>query len=310
VSARAIRHFLDLVDISPQELRGILKAGKAMKKDPSKSSVALEGRTLAMIFDKPSTRTRVSFDVAMRQLGGGTIVLTGQEMQLGRGETMADTARVLSRYVDAILIRELDHGMVVELARHATVPVINGLTRQSHPCQVLADVMTFEEHRGLIRGKTVAWSGATNNVLVSWMHAAERFEFHLRVATPAELAPKKSLLDWIERSGASIRVGRDPEEAVKGADCVVTDTWVSMGDRNGQRRHNLLKPYQVNVALMSQAKPSAVFMHCLPAHRGEEVTDEVIDGPQSIVFDEAENRVHAQKGILAWCFGQPTPAAL
>lgn len=310
MSVRAIRHFLDLVDISPQELRGILKAGKAMKKDPSKSSVALEGRTLAMIFDKPSTRTRVSFDVAMRQLGGGTIVLTGQEMQLGRGETMADTARVLSRYVDAILIRELDHGMVVELARHATVPVINGLTRQSHPCQVLADVMTFEEHRGLIRGKTVAWSGATNNVLVSWMHAAERFEFHLRVATPAELAPKKSLLDWIERSGASIRVGRDPEEAVKGADCVVTDTWVSMGDRNGQRRHNLLKPYQVNVALMSQAKPSAVFMHCLPAHRGEEVTDEVIDGPQSIVFDEAENRVHAQKGILAWCFGQPTPAAL
>ena len=310
MSVRAIRHFLDLVDISPQELGGILKAGKAMKKDPSKSSVALEGRTLAMIFDKPSTRTRVSFDVAMRQLGGGTIVLTGQEMQLGRGETMADTARVLSRYVDAILIRELDHGMVVELARHATVPVINGLTRQSHPCQVLADVMTFEEHRGLIRGKTVAWSGATNNVLVSWMHAAERFEFHLRVATPAELAPKKSLLDWIERSGASIRVGRDPEEAVKGADCVVTDTWVSMGDRNGQRRHNLLKPYQVNVALMSQAKPSAVFMHCLPAHRGEEVTDEVIDGPQSIVFDEAENRVHAQKGILAWCFGQPTPAAL
>jgi len=310
VSVRAIRHFLDLVDISPQELRGILKAGKAMKKDPSKSSVALEGRTLAMIFDKPSTRTRVSFDVAMRQLGGGTIVLTGQEMQLGRGETMADTARVLSRYVEAILIRELDHAMVVELARHATVPVINGLTRQSHPCQVLADVMTFEEHRGLIRGKTVAWSGATNNVLVSWMHAAERFEFHLRVATPAELAPKKSLLDWIERSGASIRVGRDPEEAVKGADCVVTDTWVSMGDRNGQRRHNLLKPYQVNVALMSQAKPSAVFMHCLPAHRGEEVTDEVIDGPQSIVFDEAENRVHAQKGILAWCFGQPTPAAL
>ena len=310
MSVRAIRHFLDLVDISPQELRGILTAGKAMKKDPSRSSVALEGRTLAMIFDKPSTRTRVSFDVAMRQLGGGTIVLTGQEMQLGRGETMADTARVLSRYVDAILIRELNHAMVVELARYATVPVINGLTRQSHPCQVLADVMTFEEHRGLIRGKTVAWSGATNNVLVSWMHAAEGFEFHLRVATPAELAPKKSLVDWIERSGASIRVGRDPEEAVKGADCVVTDTWVSMGDRNGQRRHNLLKPYQVNVALMSQAKPSAVFMHCLPAHRGEEVTDEVIDGPQSIVFDEAENRVHAQKGILAWCFGQPTPAAL
>jgi len=310
MSAPAARHFLDLVDIPPQELRGILAAGRAMKKHPAKASVALEGRTLAMIFDKPSTRTRVSFDVAMRQLGGGTIVLTGLEMQLGRGETMADTARVLSRYVDAILIRELDHDMVVELARHATVPVINGLTRHSHPCQVLADVMTFEEHRGPIRGKTVAWSGATNNVLVSWMHAAERFDFHLRVATPEELAPKKSLLDWIERSGASIRVGRDPEEAVKGADCVVTDTWVSMGDSNGPRRHNLLRPYQVNRALMAHAGPSAVFMHCLPAHRGEEVTDEVIDGPRSIVFHEAENRVHAQKGILAWCFGKPSLAAL
>ncbi|HEY7242588.1 MAG TPA: ornithine carbamoyltransferase [Xanthobacteraceae bacterium] len=309
MSAGAIRHFLDLVDISPRELRGILTAGQTMKKNPAKSGAALEGRTLAMIFDKPSTRTRVSFDVAMRQLGGGTIVLTGQEMQLGRGETTADTARVLSRYVDAIMIRELDHEMVVELARHATVPVINGLTRQSHPCQVLADVMTLEEHRGPVRGKTVAWSGAANNVLVSWMHAAERFDFHLRVATPAELAPKRPLLDWIERSGASIRVGHDPEEAVEGADCVVTDTWVSMGDTNGPRRHNLLRPYQVNAALMALAKPTAVFMHCLPAHRGEEVTDEVIDGPRSIVFDEAENRVHAQKGILAWCFGQPSVAA-
>jgi ornithine carbamoyltransferase len=256
-----------------------------------------------MIFDKPSTRTRVSFDVAMRQLGGGTIVLTGQEMQIGRGETMADTARVLSRYVDAIMIRELDHGMVLDLARHATVPVINGLTRHSHPCQVLADVMTFEEHRGLIRGKTVAWSGAANNVLTSWMHASERFQFHLRVATPPELAPKKPVLEWIKQCGASIWIGNDPEEGVKGADCIVTDTWVSMGDRDGQRRHNLLKPYQVNSALMAHAKPDAVFMHCLPAHRGEEVTDEVIDGPRSIVFDEAENRVHAQKGLLAWCFG-------
>jgi len=254
-----------------------------------------------MIFDKPSTRTRVSFDVAMRQLGGEAITLTGQEMQLGRGETIADTARVLSRYVDAIVIRTLDHDTLTELARHATVPVINGLTRRSHPCQVMADVMTFEEHCGPIRGKTVAWTGDANNVLASWAHAAERFDFHLRVATPPELAPKKWLLDWIKRSGAEIRLGSDPEEAVKGCDCVVTDTWVSMGDKDGQRRHNLLKRYQVNAALMARAKPDAVFMHCLPAHRGDEVTDEVIDGPQSVVFDEAENRLHAQKGILAWC---------
>jgi ornithine carbamoyltransferase len=191
---------------------------------------------------------------------------------------------------------------LTELACHATVPVINGLTRRSHPCQVLADVMTFEEHRGSISGKTVAWTGDANNVLASWMHAAERFDFHLRVATPPELAPKKSLLDWVKLSGAAIHVGNDPEEAVAGADCVVTDTWVSMGDRNGQRRHNLLKRYQVNALLMARAKRDAVFMHCLPAHRGEEVTNEVIDGPQSIVFDEAENRMHTQKGILAWCF--------
>jgi ornithine carbamoyltransferase len=301
MSTNAIRHFLDLIDISSRELRGMIAAGRAMKERPAESCMALEGRTLAMIFDKPSTRTRVSFDVAMRQLGGGTIVLTGQEMQLGRGETIADTARVLSRYVDAIMIRTLDHDTLTELARHATVPVINGLTRRSHPCQVLADVMTFEQHRGPIRGKTVAWTGDANNVLASWMHAAERFDFHLRVATPPELAPKKWLLDWVKLSGAAIRIGSDPEEAVRGADCVVTDTWVSMGDKNGQRRHNLLKRYQVNATLMALAKADAVFMHCLPAHRGEEVTDEVIDGPQSIVFDEAENRVHAQKGILAWC---------
>jgi ornithine carbamoyltransferase len=209
---------------------------------------------------------------------------------------------VLSRYVDAIMIRTLDHETLIELAAHATVPVINGLTRQSHPCQVLADVMTFEEHRGSIRGKIVAWTGDANNVLASWMQAAERFDFQLNIAAPPELGPKKRLIDWIKTSGASIRVGHDPDEAVQGADCVVTDTWVSMGDRNGSRRHNLLKPYQVNAALMAKAKPDAIFMHCLPAHRGEEVTDEVIDGPQSVVFDEAENRLHAQKGILAWCF--------
>jgi ornithine carbamoyltransferase len=258
-----------------------------------------------MIFDKPSTRTRVSFDVAMRQLGGEAITLTGQEMQLGRGETIADTARVLSRYVDAIMIRTLDHDTLTELARYATVPVINGLTRRSHPCQALADVMTFEERRGPISGKTVAWTGDSNNVLASWMQAAERFEFRLRVATPPELAPKKWLLDWMKSSSAKIELGSDPEEAVKGCDCIVTDTWVSMGDKDGQRRHNLLKRYQVNARLMSRAKPDAIFMHCLPAHRGDEVTDEVIDGPQSVVFDEAENRLHAQKGILAWCLHAP-----
>ncbi len=296
----APRHFLDLIDVPPKELRGMIEASLAMKRG-RRERKPLEGRTLAMIFDKPSTRTRVSFDVAMRQLGGEAIVLTGQEMQLGRGETIADTARVLSRYVDGIMIRILDHDMLTELARHATVPVINGLTRRSHPCQVMADVMTYEERRGSIRGKTVAWSGDTNNVLASWMHAAERFEFRLRVATPPELAPKKPLADWIRCSGADIELGSDPEEAVKGADCIVTDTWVSMGDKDGLRRHNLLRRYQVNARLLARAKPDAIFMHCLPAHRGEEVTDEVIDGPQSVVFDEAENRLHAQKGILAWC---------
>jgi ornithine carbamoyltransferase len=297
-----IRHFLDLIEISPRELRGMIAASRTMKRQPAESSRTLEGKTLAMIFDKPSTRTRVSFDVAMHQLGGATILLTGQEMQLGRGETIADTARVLSRYVDAIMIRTLDHAVLMELATHATVPVINGLTRRSHPCQVLADVMTFEEHRGPIRGKIVAWTGDSNNVLASWMHAAERFAFHLRVATPPELAPKKGLLDWVKLSGAAICIGNNPEAAVTGADCVVTDTWVSMGDKDGQRRHNLLKPYQVNAMLRSRAKQDALFMHCLPAHRGEEVTEDVIDGPQSVVFDEAENRLHAQKGILAWCF--------
>ena len=301
MSANGRRHFLDLIDIPPQELRGMIEASRAMKARRERGSRPLEGRTLAMIFDKPSTRTRVSFDIAMRQLGGAAILLTGQEMQLGRGETIADTARVLSRYVDIIVIRTLDHDTLTELARHATVPVINGLTRRSHPCQVLADVMTFEEHRGPIRGKTVAWTGDSNNVLTSWMHAAERFDFRLQVATPPELAPKKWLLEWVKGSAAAIRVGSDPEEAVKGSDCVVTDTWVSMGDKDGQRRHNLLKRYQVNARLMARANPGAVFMHCLPAHRGNEVTDEVIDGPQSVVFDEAENRLHAQKGILAWC---------
>jgi ornithine carbamoyltransferase len=297
----AVRHFLDLIDVPAVNLRKMIDSARAMKAKRARNERLLAGKSLAMIFDRPSTRTRVSFEIAMRQLGGDTIMLTADEMQLGRGETIGDTARVLSRYVDAIVIRTLDPQALAELARHATVPVINGLTRQSHPCQLMADVMTFEEHRGPIRGRTVAWAGDANNVLTSWMHAAERFSFRLRVATPPELAPKKPLLEWIKSSGASIVVGTDPEEAVKGADCVVTDTWVSMGDRNGARRHNLLKPYQVNARLMARARPDALFMHCLPAHRGEEVTDEVMDGTHSVVFDEAENRLHAQKGILTWC---------
>jgi ornithine carbamoyltransferase len=309
MSTNSVRHFLDLIDIAPKDLRGMIETSRTMKERLKKKArpgkAPLAGKTLAMVFDKPSTRTRVSFDVAMRQLGGESITLTSQEMQLGRGETLADTARVLSRYVDGIMIRTLAHETLVELARNAAVPIINGLTRRSHPCQVMADVMTFEEHRGPIRGKTVAWSGDANNVLASWMHAAERFDFRLRVATPPELAPKKWLTAWIKSSGAEIKIVTDPEVAVKDADCVVTDTWVSMGDKNGARRHNLLKRYQVNARLLAKAKPDALFMHCLPAHRGEEVTDEVIDGPQSVVFDEAENRLHAQKGILAWCLQGP-----
>ena len=303
MSKQHLRHFLDLIDIPVADLRKIIASSRAMKKmrRGAAGDGPLAGATLAMIFDKPSTRTRVSFDVAMRQLGGESIMLTGQDMQLGRGETIADTARVLSRYVDAIMIRTLDHQQLIELAAFATVPVINGLTKRSHPCQVLSDVLTFEERRGDIRGRTVAWTGDANNVLTSWMHAAERFKFELRVATPRELKPQKWLLDWVKQSGAKISIGSDPAEAVNGADCVVTDTWVSMGDQSNRRRLGLLKRYQVNAKLMSKAKPGALFMHCLPAHRGEEVTDEVMDGPQSVVFDEAENRLHAQKGILAWC---------
>ena len=299
------RHFLDLTDLPTAELREILDRARAIKaklKAAAPRERPLDGKTLAMIFDKPSTRTRVSFDVGMRQLGGEAIMLTGAEMQLGRGETIADTARVLSRFVDVIMIRILNHEALLELAAHATVPVINGLTRRSHPCQVMADLMTFEEHRGPIAGRTIAWTGDDNNVLMSWAHAAERFKFKLNVATPPELAPKKPFRDWIKASGAQIVLSNDPQAMVKGADCVITDTWVSMGDKDGEHRHNLLKPYQVNARLMAQAGKDALFMHCLPAHRGEEVTDEVIDGPQSVVFDEAENRLHAQKGILAWCF--------
>jgi ornithine carbamoyltransferase len=302
-SIRGVKHFLDLDALPASELRQLMRFSHDLKKE--RKRVAAEkpfaGKVLAMVFDQPSTRTRISFDVAMRQLGGETIMLTGAEMQLGRGETIADTAKVLSRFVDAIMIRILDHNALEELAANASVPVINGLTRESHPCQIMADVMTFEEHKGSIAGRTVAWTGDANNVLASWVHAAQRFDFALNVATPPELAARASLVDWVRETGARVTFGHSAEAAVEGADCVVTDTWVSMGDVEAERRHNLLKPYQVNGALMRRAAPDAIFMHCLPAHRGEEVTDEVMDGPQSVVFDEAENRLHAQKGILAWC---------
>jgi ornithine carbamoyltransferase len=306
-AAAAARHFLDLSDIPASELRRIIDVSTSMKacrqKGHGPSPRPLDGRVLAMIFDKPSTRTRVSFDIAMRQLGGETIMLTGREMQLGRGETIADTARVMSRYVDAIVIRILDHSAMAELARHACVPVINGLTKRSHPCQVMADVLTFEEKKGPIKGRTVAWTGDANNVLASWVHAAQRFDFSLRAATPAGLDPQSSLLEWAGDMRARLKLTRDPFEAVAGADAVVSDCWVSMGDVDEASRRRLLAPYQVNAKLMAAAGKDALFMHCLPAHRGEEVTDEVIDGPQSVVFDQAENRMHVQKGIISWCFG-------
>jgi ornithine carbamoyltransferase len=300
-----VRHFLDLSALDGATLRAIIAESarlKTLRRTPQ-APKPLAGRTLAMIFDSPSTRTRVSFDVGMRELGGETLLLTGQEMQLGRGETIADTARVLSRYVDAIMIRALDAKMVADLAANASIPVINGLTKLTHPCQVMADVLTFEEHRGPIAGRTIAWMGDANNVLASWVHAAARFGFSLNIASPPELAPKPALAAWAKENGARIAVTTDAAAAAAGADCIVTDTWVSMGDKERERRHALLQPYQVNGALMARAKPDAIFMHCLPAHRGEEVTDEVIDGPHSVVFDEAENRLHAQKGILVWCFG-------
>ncbi len=303
MSGNGVRHFLDLTDLEAVDLRGVLELSKQLKakRKAGTEEKPLAGKSLAKVFDKPSTRTRVSFDLAMRQLGGETIMLTGAEMQLGRGESIADTARVLSRFVDAIMIRILSHEDLLELAKFATVPVINGLTRVSHPCQVMADVLTFEEHKGNIQGRSVAWTGDANNVLASWVHAAAQFDFSINVATPKELSPRQALKEFVKRTQAKVRFMRDPEEAVEGVDCVITDTWVSMGDKEAERRHNLLKPYQVNAKLMARAAPDAIFMHCLPAHRGEEVTDEVMDGPQSVVFDEAENRLHAQKGILAWC---------
>ncbi|HID68518.1 MAG TPA: ornithine carbamoyltransferase [Roseibacterium sp.] len=307
-----MNHFLDINKTDPADLRAILDSAAAMKsarvglpKGTVDAGAPLKNHMVALIFEKPSTRTRVSFDLGVRQMGGQTIVLSGSEMQLGHGETIADTAQVLSRYVDLIMIRTFEEDVLLELADHATVPDINGLTNRSHPCQIMADIQTFEEHRGPIKGKKVVWCGDGNNVFASFAHAAGQFGFDLTFSGPKTLDPEAVFMDEARAKGVTINIERDPAKAVEGADLVVTDTWVSMHDSQTarERRHNQLRPYQVNGALMANAKPDALFMHCLPAHRNEEATDEVMDGPNSVIFDEAENRLHAQKGILRWCLG-------
>jgi len=299
----AVRHFIDIDRLETATLRRILEIAQGLKRGHGKGKALalLAGKTLVMIFEKPSTRTRVSFQVAMQQLGGQVVVMSDSESQLARGETVADTARVLSRYADAIMIRTDDPAKLDELEAHSTVPVINGLTDFSHPCQIMADVMTFEEHRGPIKGKVIAWSGDGNNVAQSWIHAAVRFGFTLRLACPTGLRPEAKVLDWAKAEGGDVSVADDPRAAVDNADLVVADTWISMGHGDAETRRRLLVPYRVDAALMARAKKKALFMHCLPAHRDEEVTGEVMDGPHSVVWDEAENRLHAQKGILAWC---------
>ncbi len=301
------RHFLDIDALSADDLRDILDRGMAYKRGdpPGGNAEPLAGKTIALVFEKPSTRTRVSFEVGIHQLGGQPIVLEPSGTQLGRGETIADTARVLSRYVDAIMIRTTLVEKLLELADYASVPVINGLTDRTHPCQLMADLMTFEERRGPIAGKRVVWVGDGNNMAATWIHAAVRFGFELWLACPDGLEPGSNLLNWAKAEGGAVRVTTKVGEAVEGAHCVVTDTWVSMGDDMGdsERRRRLLTPYQVNGEVMAKASPDAIFLHCLPAYRGKEVTAEVMDGPQSAVWDEAENRLHAQKGIMTWCLG-------
>ncbi|MBZ0216847.1 MAG: ornithine carbamoyltransferase [Fimbriimonadaceae bacterium] len=302
------RQFLDLRNHDRATLRAMLDHAARMKADwhagnRAAQQAMLPEKVLAMVFEKPSTRTRVSFDVGMRQLGGQTICLSGSELQMGRGESISDTAKVLSRYVDAIMLRTTSHQHLLELSAHATVPVINGLTDYSHPCQIMADILTFEERRGTIQGKHIAWCGDGNNVTLSWIHAAAIFGFTLFIATPKGYEPDRKTLDWAKSMKADIRLTNDPVEAVTGADCVVTDTWVSMGDQDAAQRVRDMTPFQVTTDLMARAGDDALFMHCLPAHRGEEVVDAVIDGPASVVFDEAENRLHAQKAVIAWSFG-------
>ncbi len=307
-----MKSFLDIDTIAAEDLRHMLDEARRIKdaragqaKGAPDAEQALAGRMVALIFEKPSTRTRVSFDVGVRQMGGQSLVLSGSDMQLGHGESIADTARVLSRYVDMIMIRTFEESDLLELDQHASVPVINGLTNRTHPCQIMADVMTYEEHRGPIAGKRVVWLGDGNNVAHSFIQAAGQLGFDFTFSGPEGLDPEANIIAAARARGADVVIERDPAKAVAGADLVVTDTWVSMHDAPSarERRHNLLAPYQVNEALMAQAKPDALFMHCLPAHRGEEVTDAVMDGPQSVVFDEAENRLHAQKAIMRWCLG-------
>jgi len=311
--ARGPKHFLDLDTFDAVTLRRLIDDARRMKearagrpKGALDDTTPLTGRMLALIFEKPSTRTRISFEMGMRQLGGQTMFLDGRDMQFGHGETVGDTARVLSRYVDAVMLRTRRHQSLVELAATATIPVINGLTDRTHPCQLLADVLTFEEHRGPIKGRVVTWSGAGNNVCASWIHAAVRFGFELRVAAPQELEPDPTLIKWAKAEGGRVDIVRDPYEAASGSDAIVADTWVQMsesdqlGEGGARSRHNLLVRYRVDDKLMKTAKRDAIFLHCLPAHRGEEVTDSVLDGPQSVVFDEAENRLHTQKSVLLW----------
>lgn len=299
-------HFLDLKDFTSAELRALLDSAAAFKRSRATGNQAvLAGKTLALIFEKPSTRTRVSFEVAAKELGGHTVVLSARDMQIGRGETIQDTANVLSRFVHGILLRTDSASKLHELARHASVPVINGLTEASHPCQIMASILTFEEHKGPIAGQTIAWVGDGNNVATSFIEAAARLHFTLHLACPVGYMPRQEVLEWAKAEGVDIKLSPDPNWAVENAACVVTDTWLSMSDSEDEAaaRGQAFAPYQVTSALMAKAKPGAIFTHCLPAHRGEEVTAEVIDGPASVVFDEAENRLHAQKAILAWAMG-------
>jgi ornithine carbamoyltransferase len=307
-----MNHFLDIHKTSQNDLRFMIDQAKAMKdgrsgrpKGAPDDSQPLAGCMVALIFEKPSTRTRVSFDVGVRQMGGQTMILSGKEMQLGHGESIADTARVLSRYVDLIMLRTFEEATLHEMAEHATIPVINGLTDASHPCQIMADVLTYEQHRGNIKGRKVVWSGDGNNVCTSWLHAAGQFGFDLTFTGPETLDPNPRAVDFARSMGSKIDISRDPMAAAQGADAIVTDTWVSMHDPESarERRHNQLRGYQVTQKMMAQGKTDALFMHCLPAHRNEEATSEVMDGPQSVIFDESENRLHAQKAILRWCLG-------
>lgn len=300
-----IRHFLDLHHTDKTALREIINLAVKLKSDQKNnvSSLPLQGKHLAMIFEKPSTRTRVSFEVGIRQLGGDAIILDNQTSQLGRGETIEDTARVLSRYVDLMMVRCFAHQMMLDLAEHASVPVINGLTDDSHPCQLMADILTFEEHKGPIAGKTVAWVGDGNNVLSSWIHAASQFDFTLNIGCPTRFGPCAKALAYAKDQDVNVVMYDTPEDTVRGVDAIVTDTWASMGVKEVVERRNQLSDYQVDEELMALAKPDAIFMHCLPADRGEEVVASVIDGPQSVVWDEAENRLHAQKAVMLWCMG-------